>query len=114
MVYEKMGLDEQAAPFFKAFADFCETDQSIYKSVSMASKYVQEGKNDQAIEQLNIFATQDNFKYWILVFMEIDPLMNLLKSHPEYDKTIQKIKVRFWENQAKLKNSLEEQKLIDE
>jgi len=112
MVYEKMGLDEQAAPFFRAYADFCETDQSIYKSASMALKYVQEGKIDQAIEQLNIFATQDNFKYWILVFLEIDPLMNLLKSHPEYDKTIQKIKDRFWENQAKLKKSLEQQGLI--
>jgi hypothetical protein len=38
--------------------------------------------------------------------------MNLLKSHPEYDKTIQKIKDRFWENQAKLKKSLEQQGLI--
>ena len=112
MVYEKMGMDEQAAPFFKAFADFCETDQSIYKSFSLATKYVQEGKNDQAIEQLKVFATQNNYKYWVLVFMDIDPIMNPLKSHPEFDEVMQNIKDRFWENQAKLKKSLEEQGLI--
>ena len=103
MVYEKMGLDEKADNFFRAYADYCETDQSIYKSFSTAIKYVQEGKNDQAIEQLKVFAKQDNYKYWILVFMEIDPIMSLLKSHPEYDETIQNIKDRFWENQAQLR-----------
>lgn len=113
MVYKKMGLDEQAAPFFKAFADFCETDQSIYKSFSLATKYVQEGKNDQAIEQLKIFATQNNYKYWVLVFMDIDPTMNSLKSHPEFDEVMQNIKDRFWENQEKLRKSLEEQGLIN-
>ena len=46
-----MGLDEQATKFLKSYADYCETDQSIYKSVSMASKYAQEGKNKEAIEQ---------------------------------------------------------------
>jgi len=113
MVYKKMGLDEQAASFIKAYADYCETDQSIYKSFSTATKYVVEGKNEQAIEQLKIFATQDNYKYWILVFMETDPIMNLLKSHPEYNETMQKIKDRFWENQEKLKESLEGQGLIN-
>ena len=113
MVYEKMGLDEKADNFFRAYADYCETDQSIYKSFSTAIKYVQEGKNDQAIEQLKVFAKQDNYKYWILVFMEIDPIMSLLKSHPEYDETIQNIKDRFWENQAQLRKSLEEQGLIN-
>ena len=114
MVYKKMGLNEQAANFFRAYADFCETDQSVYKSASMATKYAQEGENDQAIEQLKIFATQDNFKYWILVFLEIDPLMDPLKSHPEYEVVMKKIEDQFWENQTKLRKSLEEQGLINQ
>jgi len=112
MVYKKMGLDEQAADFLRTYAAYCEKDQSIYKSSSMASKYVQEGKNDQAIEQLKVFATQNNYQYWVLVFMEIDPLMKSLKSHPEFEGVIQKIKDRFWENQIKLRKSLEEKGLI--
>ena len=112
IVYKKMGLDEQASGFFKGYADYCETDESIYKSASMASKYVQEGKNDQAIEQLKVFATQNNYWYWILIYQEMDPLMKPLKNHSEFDEVMQKIKDQFWENQARLKESLEEEGLI--
>ena len=66
----------------------------------------------QAIEQLKVFAMQDNYQYWILVFMEVDPLLKPLKSHPEFEAVNKKIKDRFWENQTKLKKSLEEQGLI--
>lgn len=77
------------------------------RSVSMESKYAQEGKNDQAIEQLKVFATQDNYKYGLLVFLEIDPLIKPLKNHPEFEQVMQKIKDRFWDNQIKLRKSLE-------
>ena len=79
----------------------------------MAVKYVHDGKyRIKQSSNSTVFASQDNYQYWILVFLEKDPLMKRLKSHPEYDGTIQKIKDRFWENQAKLKKSLEEQGLI--
>jgi class 3 adenylate cyclase/TolB-like protein/Tfp pilus assembly protein PilF len=112
IVYKKMGLSEQASDFFNSYADYCLTNQSIYKSASMASKYVQEGKNNEAIEQLKVFANQNNYWYWILIYQKIDPLMKSLKNHPEFDETIQKIEDRFWENQTKLKKSLEEKGLI--
>ena len=112
LVYEKMGLKEQAANFFKEYTEYCEEDESIYKSASMAQKYAYEGKIDEGIEQLNVFATQDNYQYWILLFLEKDPLNKQLKRHPEYKTTVQKIKDRFWENHAKLKKTLEENDLI--
>ena len=105
-VYQKVGLYKQAATFFSAYDTYGEKDQSIYKSMSLAMRYINEGRNDQAIEQLKAFATQDNYKYWMLVFMEIDPLMKPLKNHPEFEEVMQRIKDRFWENQAKLKESL--------
>jgi hypothetical protein len=71
-----------------------------------------EGKLDEAMEQLKAFAAQDNYQYWILLFLEKDPLINPLKSRPEYEETIQKIKDRFWDNHNKLKKSLEEKGLI--
>jgi TolB-like protein/AraC-like DNA-binding protein/Tfp pilus assembly protein PilF len=111
-VYEKMGLEQQAAVFYSAYADYCEADQSIYKSASVATKYIQEAKYDQAIEQLKIFATQDNYQYWILVFMEMDPIMKPLKSHPEFEEVMQSIEDQFWKNQTKLKRLLEDKGLI--
>ena len=112
VVYSKMGLRNEAADFFNAYAQYCENDQSIYKSASMAVKYAHEGKKDKAIEQLKFFAEQDNYQYWILLFMEKDPLIKPLQSHPEYEETIQKIKDRFWEKQTKLRKSLEEKGLL--
>jgi hypothetical protein len=76
--------------------------------ISLALKYVHEGKFDLAIEQLKIFASKNNYQYWILLFFVKDPLMNKLKNHPEYDPILQKIKNQFWENQTQLKHSLEE------
>lgn len=111
-VYEKMGLVEQAKVFYQAYADYCENDQSIYKSASMAVKYANEGEIDLAIEQLKVFATQDNFQYWMLVYLKIDPLINPLRGNPAFDEVMQTIEDRFWENQSRLKESLEEKGLV--
>ena len=112
LTYAKMGLEKQAEELFSSYAEYCEKDESIYKSASTAVKYIHEGKYDAAIEQLKIFATQDNYQYWILLFIEEDPVMKPLKSHPEYEAVIRKIRERFWENQAILKKSLQEKGLI--
>ena len=69
IVFEKMGLNEQAAKFYSAYSKYCENDQSIYQPASLASKYVHEGKFDLAIEQLKIFASKNNYQYWILLFL---------------------------------------------
>lgn len=106
IVFEKMGFKEQATRFYNQFAKYCKNDQSIYQPASLASKYAHEGKFDLAIQQLKIFATKDHYQYWIVLFLEKDPLMKLLKKNPGFDEVIQKIKARFWENQAQLKKTL--------
>ena len=112
VVYEKMGLNDRAKEFFSSYDEYCKQDKSIYQSASMATKYAREGKNDLAIEQLNVFAEQDNYQYWIVLFLEKDPLMEPLKSHPEFDEVIQKIEDHFWENHQTLQASLENKGLI--
>lgn len=112
MVYKKKGLDTQATKFFNAYVEYCEKDQSIYKSASMAVKYAYEGKNNKAIEQLKVFATQDNYQYWILLFLKKEPLLKPLKSYPEYEEILQKLEDRFWEKQNSLKKLLENKGLI--
>ncbi|MCX2718475.1 helix-turn-helix domain-containing protein [Lentiprolixibacter aurantiacus] len=112
MVYEQMGLDEEAAGFFESYAAYCEDDASIYRSASMAVKHVHRGQLDEAIAQLKVFAQQDNIQYWILLFMEKDPIMKPLLNHPEFEGIMDKIKTRFWENQEKLKKDLEDKGLL--
>ena len=44
--------------------------------------------------------------------MEIDPIVEPLKNHPEYKAVMKKIEDGFWENHNKLKKSLEEKGLL--
>ena len=110
-VYKKMGLDAEAKQLFSDYSAYCENDESSYKSVNLVWKYAYEGKINEAIEQLKIFSGLENYPYWYLL-MENDPLIKRLKSHPEFEFIMQKIKDRFWENQTKLRKSLEAKGLI--
>jgi len=112
LTYKKKGFHKKAEQLYAAYVEYCEKDQSIYKSASMAVKYAYEGKYDKAIEQLKIFSTQDNYQYWILLFMKKDPLLAPLKSHPEFDKIFQKIENRFWQKHNKQKTLLQNKGLI--
>ena len=107
-----MASDEKASNFFTAYQAYCEKDESIYKSVSIAALYAHEGKMDEAIEQLKIFTTKSNYQYWILLFMETDPIFKPLKTHPEFKEVMQKIEDRFWKNQTQLRILLEERGLL--
>lgn len=111
LVYKKMGLDTEAEKFFNDFSKYCERDQSIYRSVNLVWKYAYEGKINEAIEQLRLFSEAENYLYWFLL-IEDEPLLKPLKSHPEFEGIMQKIKDRFWENQAKLRRSLEQKGLL--
>ncbi|AZQ58319.1 helix-turn-helix domain-containing protein [Maribacter sp. MJ134] len=111
LVYKEMGLDKEAEKLFNDFSEYCEGDQSIYRSVNLVWKYAYEGKINEAIEQLRIFSETENYLYWFLL-IEDEPLIKPLKSHPDFEEIMQKIKDRFWKNQAELKISLDEEGLL--
>ena len=111
LVYEKVGLDEEAKKFYKSYSDYCEKDQSIYRSVNLAIKYAYEGKIERAMEQLKLFSNENNYPYWFLL-IEGDPILKPLKNHPDFEKTMQKIKDRFWKKHDKMKASLKGEELI--
>lgn len=110
--YKRMGFSSKAEKYINKYKDYLEEDESIYREASLAMLYLYENMPDKAIEAYDKFSSQDGFQYWILLFLEEDPLMKSLNSHPEYDEVIQKIKDRFWENHTQLKKSLEAKELI--
>ncbi|WP_159517822.1 helix-turn-helix domain-containing protein [Sunxiuqinia indica] len=112
LVYKKKGYEEQARRFLNSYAEYCEKDQSIYKSASTAVLYAYQGRNKDAIEQLKIFASQDNYQYWILLFLDKDPILKPLNNDPEFGRVIQKINDRFWRKQENLRELLESKGLL--
>jgi TolB-like protein/AraC-like DNA-binding protein len=110
--YKKMGFSNKAETYMNKYKDYLAKDESIYREASLAMLYLYENKQDKAIEAYDKFSSQDGFQYWILLFLEEDPLMKSLRSHPEYDAVVQKIRNRFWENHNQLKKSLKAKELI--
>ncbi|WP_240042659.1 helix-turn-helix domain-containing protein [Maribacter aurantiacus] len=110
-VYKEMGLDKEAEKLFNDFSEYCEGDQSTYKSVNLVWKYAYEGKINEAVEELRIFSKAENYLYWFLL-IEDEPLIQPLKNHSDFQVIMQKIKDRFWDNQSKLKKTLESEGLL--
>ena len=112
VTFEKMGFQKEADRLFASYTEYCENDQSMYQPASMAVKYAHEGKLDQAIAELKKFATKNHFQYWIVLFMKLDPALQPLEAHPEYNNVMHKIEDRFWENHDNLQKTLEEKGLL--
>ena len=114
VVYKKMGDTVKAQEFENGYDKYLDSDNySIYKPASLAVKYLYKGDIDAAIEQYQLFSTKSNFQYWVVLFLEKEPLLKQMKSHKDYEATIQKIKNQFWDNHEGIKQMLEANYLLD-
>ncbi|MEM8569058.1 MAG: hypothetical protein AAGF85_21565, partial [Bacteroidota bacterium] len=66
---------------------------------------------DEAMAQLKEFSELRNIQFWFLL-MDRDPFLEPLRSHPDFESIMNKIKDGFWEDHAKLRNVLEEKELL--
>lgn len=101
--FNKMGFSNKAEQYLGKYRDYLEKDESIYKEASLAVLYLYENMPDKAIEAYNKFSLQDDFQYWVLLFMKKDPLFKQLQSHPKYEEVIGKIESNFGNNTKSLK-----------
>ncbi len=112
IVLSEMGRVEESEKYFNAFRVYAEKDKSIYKPLSLAAYYSYMGDTDRAIENLRVFSEQDNYHYWILLFLEIDPLVDNIKNLPEFQNILNEIETKFRNYHEQIRSSLEEEELI--
>ncbi|MCI0751367.1 MAG: hypothetical protein L0Y35_05980, partial [Flammeovirgaceae bacterium] len=62
------------------------TDQSIYRNLGLSAYYTYTGNQQKAIEHMKLFSKEDNVQYWIILFLESDPLMEKIANNPEFKK----------------------------
>ncbi len=112
VVLSRMGLAEESEKYLLNFKEYAENDKSIYKDLSLAAYYSYKGDTEKAIERMKLFSQQDNYHYWIILFLEIDPLMDNIKDLPEFKKLFNDLEIKFWNSHNQFKASLEEKGLI--
>jgi TolB-like protein/AraC-like DNA-binding protein/Tfp pilus assembly protein PilF len=111
-VYEQLGKIKEAKTYFDAYDQYLKEDESIYKSVSQAELLAYQGRAKEAVERLYQFSNENNYQYWILLFLGKDPIFKTLEKEEGYSDAKKKIHQRFWENHRDLKNLLEDQGLL--
>ncbi len=111
-VFETQGLHDAADKLFADYYNYAENDQSIYKHLSLAVYLAQRNENEQALQHLSIFARQDNFHYWVLLFLKIDPLVNSIKDTREFKQIYQEMENGFWKNHEQIRKSLARKNLL--
>ena len=112
VVLSKVGQTEESEKYFNDFLDYAENDKSIYKHLSLAVYYSYKGDTKKAIKQIKLFSQQDNYYYWIIIFLEMDPLIDNIKDLPEFKKILSDIEIKFWNSHKQIKASLEEKELL--
>jgi hypothetical protein len=112
LVYAKMGMDERSEQLLSAYKNYADGDQSIYKHLSLSAYLSFKGEKRKAIEHLQLFSRQKNFHYWVILFLEIDPLFDNIKQLPEFKLEMENIKTKFNKYHIGIKNLLDEKGLI--
>lgn len=112
VVFDKVGLKQDSEKLFEDYLIYAENDESVYQPVSLAVYYSYTGESQKALEQLKLFSEEDNFFYWIILFLNIDPLIDNIRDLPEFKRIFNDIETKFWNNHNKVRTRLEEEGLI--
>ncbi|NQV02478.1 MAG: helix-turn-helix domain-containing protein [Bacteroidia bacterium] len=112
VVLSNVGLPEKSEEYCNNYKGYAENDHSIYKHLNLAVYYSYQGDTTRALEQLKLFSKQDNYHYWIILFLEIDPLVDNIKDLPEFKKILQDIETKFWKSHKQIKASLKEKEFL--
>lgn len=112
VVLAKMGLTEESEKFLRDFLEYAENDKSFQRHLNLAMYYSYRGDTGKALEHFRSFSEQNNYDYWVLLFVDIDPLVDNIKHHPEFKMIFREIENKFWNNHKKIRASLEKKKLL--
>lgn len=112
LVLSEMRLEEEAEKYLTVYQIYAENDKSVYKHLNLAMLHSYKGDTEKAMDHLRLFSEQDNYDYWVLIFVEMDPLVDNIKDLPEFKKLLRKIENKFWDRHKVIKKSLDEKGLL--
>jgi tetratricopeptide (TPR) repeat protein len=112
-VLAQIGMKEKAEELIEDYKKLFDDDKSIYRELALSGYYTYRGDQKKAIEHMRLFSQEDNVQYWVIAFLESDPIMGPpIKSNPEFRKYVDAAKARFWKTHDALKIILIENGLL--
>ncbi len=106
-VYQKVGKTAEAERLFQSYRQYIEKDQTIYKNLGLAMMHASDGKLDLALDDLRLFAEEDNIQLWVVLFLPQDPMVDELKKRREFREIWAGVEKKFWENNRKIQEQLQ-------
>lgn len=77
-----------------------------------ATYYAYFGDQEKAIQALENFSKTEHIQYWIILFLEEEPLMDSIHQLPEFKNVYKRIRKNFWKEHDELEAKLRDQGLI--
>jgi len=111
-VYNEMGFIEESQKFFKDYKNYVDNNTSIYKNIELAMYYAHHNQLKQSIKHFKLFSEEDDYHYWTILFLKIDPLWDNVKENPEFLEIYDVLEKKFWDNHDRIKKSLKQQELL--
>ncbi|PWD97869.1 helix-turn-helix domain-containing protein [Marinilabilia rubra] len=111
-VYAEMGQEEKAQEYLDAFRKYAEKDQSVYKHANLALYYSYQNNVEEALRHFRLFAKEDHFHLWTILFFDKDPLAENLKKTHEFKKFFRQVEKTFYEQHEKMKMELMEEGVL--
>ncbi|MEM6347853.1 MAG: AraC family transcriptional regulator, partial [Bacteroidota bacterium] len=111
-VLQQLGRNTEAERYRARYFEFIQTEEPAYQDLGFAAYYTAIGEKAKAIEALKAFAQRENYQYWLILYIDRDPMFESLETEPDYAKAIQLIKDNFWRQHQKMRTELQEEGLI--
>ncbi len=111
-VLSHLGRTQASEQLMAAYKAGAEADQSLYRALSLAMYEAHYGHTDKALEYLSAFAQQEDYHYWTILFLKIDPLVDSLQDLPEFKTLLQEINNKFWSKHKEIREGLREKGLL--
>jgi len=111
-VMEKAGEHAKAKELAENYKNFFEADRSVYRHLGLSAYYTYTNNQSKAVEHMQWFAKEENVQYWIILFLEKDPLMETMNGNVAFKKYFNESKSKFWKNHHALKGLLHDKGLL--
>ena len=111
-VLKLLGRTEESEDLQKQYLAYISEEESIYQKLGFAAYYALTENRAKAMEYLQSFSEQDVSQYWMVMFIDQDPILQTLSSEPTFSETIARIQQKFWDRHEKLREVLEEEEVL--